>query len=267
MNIKSDWNGPNAAMDSMADLLGELVNLEINIPKNVYQAKHLVSKLGLTYDRIQCCVNGCMLFCKTNSELENCKVTSDFYSHYFGNDVPCRRNRPNHNDEGDIDPSFSPISIFNRNGRGSKKCGKRSFTSMEMQSTVTYILLNFPEIQPYLKLFVNTWGNEAIYTEFSKCLTKYIMNKYCVNGFKFQTEEVSRNKKTNNIGVFIQGDVDGTGQTIEYYGVIHEIIEVRYLGWPKNKIVLFRCKWFDLSHRGTKVDQQHNIIEVKQIKK
>ncbi|KAK6782140.1 hypothetical protein RDI58_019936 [Solanum bulbocastanum] len=58
------------------------------------------------------------------------------------------------------------------------------------------------------------------------------MNKYCVNGFKFQTEAVSRNKKTNNSSVYIQGDVDGTGQTIEYYGVIQEIIEVRYSGWP-----------------------------------
>jgi len=73
MNIKSDWNVPNAAMDSMVDLLGELVNPEFNIPKNFYQAKRLVSKLGLTYDRIHCCVNGCMLFYKTDSELENCK--------------------------------------------------------------------------------------------------------------------------------------------------------------------------------------------------
>ncbi|KAG5595354.1 hypothetical protein H5410_036586 [Solanum commersonii] len=48
MNIKSDWNVPNAAMDSMVDLLGELVNPEFNIPKNFYQAKRLVSNLGLT---------------------------------------------------------------------------------------------------------------------------------------------------------------------------------------------------------------------------
>ncbi|KAK6773869.1 hypothetical protein RDI58_029108 [Solanum bulbocastanum] len=65
------------------------------------------------------------------------------------------------------------------------------------------------------------------------------MTKYCVNGFKFQTEEVSRNKKTNNREVYIQGDVDVIGQTIKYYGFIQEIIEVRYLGWPKKKIVLF----------------------------
>ncbi|KAK6784240.1 hypothetical protein RDI58_017694 [Solanum bulbocastanum] len=93
------------------------------------------------------------------------------------------------------------------------------------------------------------------------------MNKYCVNGFKFQTEEVSKNKKTNNSGVYIQGDVDGIGQTIEYYGVIQEIIEVRYSGWPNKKVVLSWCEWFDPSHRGTKVDHQHNIIEVKHNRK
>ncbi|KAK6789613.1 hypothetical protein RDI58_013413 [Solanum bulbocastanum] len=93
------------------------------------------------------------------------------------------------------------------------------------------------------------------------------MNKYCVNDFKVQTEKVSRNKKTNNSGVYIQGDVDGTGQTIEYYGVIQEIIELRYSGCPKKKIVLFWCEWFDPSHRSTKVDHQHNIIEVKHTRK
>ncbi|KAG5599968.1 hypothetical protein H5410_031338 [Solanum commersonii] len=48
------------------------------------------------------------------------RETCDFYSYYFGHDVSCRRNRPNRNDEGDIDPLFPPISIFNQNGRGSK---------------------------------------------------------------------------------------------------------------------------------------------------
>ncbi|KAG5595090.1 hypothetical protein H5410_036322 [Solanum commersonii] len=70
---------------------------------------------------------------------------------------------PNRNDEGNIDPSFPPISISNQNGRGSIKNGKRGFTDMEMQSVVTHIFLNCPEIQPYVNLFVNTWVNEAIY--------------------------------------------------------------------------------------------------------
>ncbi|KAK6794107.1 hypothetical protein RDI58_007560 [Solanum bulbocastanum] len=97
---------------------------------------------------------------------------------------------------------------------------------MEMQSAMTHVFLNCPEIQSYVK-----------------------------------------NKKINNSGVYMQSDADSTGQTIEYYGVIQEIIEVRYSGWPKKKIVLFRCEWFDLSHRGTKMDHQHYIIEVKHTKK
>ncbi|KAG5605340.1 hypothetical protein H5410_026832 [Solanum commersonii] len=102
------------------------------------------------------------------------RETSDFYSYYFGHDVSCRRNRPNRNDKGDIDPIFPPISIFNQNGRGSKKRRKRGFTDMEMQSAVTHILLNCPEIQSYVNLFVNTWGNEAIYTNFFKWLRNYM---------------------------------------------------------------------------------------------
>ncbi|KAG5595151.1 hypothetical protein H5410_036383, partial [Solanum commersonii] len=101
------------------------------------------------------------------------RETVDFYSYYFGNEVPCRKIRSNHNDEGDIDPLFPLISIFNQNGRGSKKCGKQDFTTMEIQLVVTHILLNFIEIQSYINLFVNTWGNEAIYTRFSKWLKKY----------------------------------------------------------------------------------------------
>ncbi|KAG5605551.1 hypothetical protein H5410_027043 [Solanum commersonii] len=78
------------------------------------------------------------------------RETCGFYSYYFGHDVSCSRNRPNRNDEGDIDPLFPPISIFNQNGRGSKKRRKRGFTDMEMQSAVTHILLNCPEIQSYV---------------------------------------------------------------------------------------------------------------------
>ena len=65
-----DWNVPYASMDLIVDFLGELLNPEFNIPKNFYQAKRFVSKLGLTYNRIHC-VNGCMFFYKTDSELEN----------------------------------------------------------------------------------------------------------------------------------------------------------------------------------------------------
>ncbi|KAG5584939.1 hypothetical protein H5410_045373, partial [Solanum commersonii] len=137
------------------------------------------------------------------------RETGDFYSYYFGNDVSCRRNRPNRNDEGDIDPLFPPKSIFNQNGRGSKKREKRGFTDMEMQSAVTHILLNCPEIQSYVNLFVNTWGNEAIYIEFSKWLKElfdvelettlqhpqHILEEVSDDEILNVEEEISENKK------------------------------------------------------------------------
>ena len=72
MNNKPDWNVPNAYMDSMVDLLDELVKPECNIPQNFYQAKRLLSKLELTYDRIHCCVNDCMMSYNNDNDLENC---------------------------------------------------------------------------------------------------------------------------------------------------------------------------------------------------
>ena len=57
----------------------------------------------------------------------------------------------NQNYEGNIDPLFQLISIFNQNGRGSKKRGNQGFNDKEMQSVVIHILLYYPEIQPYVK--------------------------------------------------------------------------------------------------------------------
>ncbi|XP_049403003.1 uncharacterized protein LOC125866713 [Solanum stenotomum] len=84
------------------------------------------------------------------------------------------------------------------------------------------------------------------------------MSKYFINGYKFHTEEWSKGKKTNNSGVWVKGEGD-----IDYYGVLQEIIELDYVvGWPKKKLVIFRCKWYDPDSSGTKVHPQYKIIEI-----
>ncbi|KAK6783057.1 hypothetical protein RDI58_020853 [Solanum bulbocastanum] len=129
------------------------------------------------------------------------RETGDFYSYYLGDDVSCRRNKSNRNDEGNIDPLFPPMSIL-----------------IKMIKDLKNVYDECSSVQHLQLVKEVTLGPE------SQVLT---VNKYCVNDFKFQIKEVSRNKKTNNSGVYIQGDVDDTGQTIEYYDVIQEIIEVR----------------------------------------
>ncbi|XP_059299092.1 uncharacterized protein LOC132051859 isoform X1 [Lycium ferocissimum] len=134
--------------------------------------------------------------------------------------------------------------------------------------------------------FVDTHGPDAVYPMFSQWFREYVHNpvnydvhgqflrdiawgpdakvrklsKYFLNGYRFHTEEWSKGKKTNNSGVWVKGDGD-----VDYYGVLQEILELEYpIGWPKKKLVLFRCKWYDPTPRSaTKVHRHYKIVEIK----
>ncbi|CAN1271824.1 hypothetical protein LINPERPRIM_LOCUS14322 [Linum perenne] len=82
------------------------------------------------------------------------------------------------------------------------------------------------------------------------CYKGYIINGYC-----FHTKDHEKTLKTQNSGVIVIGD-DGVGvDTIDYYGVLREIIELKYLGG--RRVVLFRCDWCDVydKTRGMQVDE------------
>ncbi|KAM3344018.1 hypothetical protein P3S68_026109 [Capsicum galapagoense] len=152
LSIKSDWNVLQGAMDAVIDLMHELVDPNLEIPDNFYKAKRLVSKLGLSSMRIDCCENGCMLYYKDDIDLESfavkkqqhriegsmceaylTKEMTDFCLYYFASDIPCSRNRTNHYDNGG-EVAREPLSIFNQPGEGSKKRTRRHLSSIEFKS-------------------------------------------------------------------------------------------------------------------------------------
>ena len=60
---KSNWNAPDQLLEFVTRMLVDThLPRETSLPTSYYEAKRLVSKLGLTAKRIDCCVNGCMLF-------------------------------------------------------------------------------------------------------------------------------------------------------------------------------------------------------------
>ncbi|XP_009611817.2 uncharacterized protein [Nicotiana tomentosiformis] len=73
LQIKSDSFITQSGMNSIIGLMNELNPSNIYLPKDFYTAKKLVSKLGLSSERIHCCENGCMLFYKYDASLENYK--------------------------------------------------------------------------------------------------------------------------------------------------------------------------------------------------
>ncbi|XP_058774236.1 uncharacterized protein LOC131648500 [Vicia villosa] len=75
---------------------------------------------------------------------------------------------------------------------------------------------------------------------------------YVINGYRFHTKQRDARRKTQNSGVTLAAitksfsstkDENPITQSITYYGMITEIIEVDYYG--KLKFMLFRCDWFE----------------------
>ncbi|GAU25221.1 hypothetical protein TSUD_17330 [Trifolium subterraneum] len=59
---KSNWNVPEDCLEFFSKMMLDATPVKGNLPTSYYHAKRLVSKLGLQVKKIDCCVQGCMLF-------------------------------------------------------------------------------------------------------------------------------------------------------------------------------------------------------------
>lgn len=83
---------------------------------------------------------------------------------------------------------------------------------------------------------------------------------YDVNGYRFHTSSYGKNKSTVNSHICVKGEwYDDTEH--DYYGIIEEIVELEFHGL-NNKVVLFKCHWFDVVN-GVRVDKDHGLVEIK----
>lgn len=80
-------------------------------------------------------------------------------------------------------------------------------------------------------------------------------DKYVVNGFRFHTRELEHKRKTQNSGVSVKAatssfssirDENPILSELDYYGVITEIVELRY---GDHGVVLFGCDWVSKGKR------------------
>lgn len=76
--VKSNWNVPNKCLDLFAKMMLDVTLVKENMPTSYYDAKRMVSKLGLEVKKIDCYIRGCMLFYdsefgKNDGALKECK--------------------------------------------------------------------------------------------------------------------------------------------------------------------------------------------------
>lgn len=89
---------------------------------------------------------------------------------------------------------------------------------------------------------------------------------YTLNGVKFHSSDISKNRKTQNNGVFLSATTstylrnpndDPTIDDLSYHGVLENVFEVCY-GHDTLKFPMFHCKWYD----GFKKDE-FGLVSVK----
>ncbi|WCJ39822.1 hypothetical protein M5689_020781 [Euphorbia peplus] len=78
---------------------------------------------------------------------------------------------------------------------------------------------------------------------------------YIVNGYRFRIDDRDKQRRSQNCGVSVSSDIGSEEGPVDYYGILTEVIELKYLG--EKRIVLFKCKWFDVHDnvRGLKIDE------------
>lgn len=81
--------------------------------------------------------------------------------------------------------------------------------------------------------------------------------RYNINGFKFRAEGDVEKVSMNN-GVCVSS-YDG----IDYYGFLEDVVELTYNGDDRPyTTTLFKCKWIDITKKGTVVDKNYKLVEV-----
>ncbi|XP_026378541.1 uncharacterized protein LOC113272978 [Papaver somniferum] len=173
--------------------------------------------------------------------------------------------------------AVNKLSVFRQSGEFQGKKRVASFSEEEFQQMKLAVLKNCDErTQIYLEGTSHAhrkhteefprWFERKIYqlhketSQVSEellslaggpCREALSFNIYTVNGYRFQTKRWEQGRTTQNAGVCVTIEKD-------YFGVLTDIIELRYVGGFR--VVLFKCDWRDVdSDRGCRKDK-HGVV-------
>ncbi|XP_050207480.1 uncharacterized protein LOC126656899 [Mercurialis annua] len=191
--------------------------------------------------------------------------TTKFASFYFKDGdpmLPCRMQR-NEVCEMDVDDDFDRLSIFKPKGRPVEK-----FKLYEINPEIIQT-----EVVVKLESEFSFWFEQYV-KDPTVCTNLYILSLakgplrsvktfkgYCMNGFKFNTEEYGEDRVTMNSGVCVKGSLYGPAES-DFYGMLTDIIELEYPTLPIKR-PFFKCNWFDPTKKvGMIVHPRYNIVDV-----
>ncbi|XP_020085892.1 uncharacterized protein LOC109708518 [Ananas comosus] len=192
-----------------------------------------------------------------------------------------RLNRVGRNYEGESIYDRSTLSVFSQKGSSLGEYKRELMDISDLRRAHMYVLKNCPEVIPFIREHrelvegyddrnIDKRHEEQFSDWFEDTITIMYNNKdgrvstellqlargpdrrvfcysgYLINGFRFHTKEREETLKSQNSGVWVQGD-DGYCSR-DYFGQLLDIIELQYQG--SNKVFLFKCHWWDVCTVG-----------------
>jgi hypothetical protein len=72
MAVKSKYFFSNNCYNDLMKLINDILSKPHKVPKDMYQSKKMMSALGLKYEKIDVCLDNCMLFWKEHANEKKC---------------------------------------------------------------------------------------------------------------------------------------------------------------------------------------------------
>ncbi|KAK1608362.1 hypothetical protein QYE76_032035 [Lolium multiflorum] len=206
-----------------------------------------------------------------------------FCSRFFKDGTETRFNKDDRNQDVRRKPDRDEMEVFSVGAKGLGKSILKHFDK-EFDKMVWYVLNNCDDVERYINEFRQELGGrgvrdieETVQREFAGWFANHVRQldnasedlkslaagpdrrvvvyAGCnVKGARFRTLTRDKDLKTQNSGVATKGSFGDADET-EYYGVLQEVLELQY-GSNKHgdrSVYLFRCDWFDLASRGSKI--------------
>ncbi|KAK8578248.1 hypothetical protein V6N13_090915 [Hibiscus sabdariffa] len=79
-----------------------------------------------------------------------------------------------------------------------------------------------------------------------------------VNGVRFHTKARDEHMTSQNSGVTVEGNHEE--DQINFYGILIDIIQLNYI--KDYKVVLFKCKWFDLGNKKRRIHRDDHLLSI-----
>ncbi|KAK1676993.1 hypothetical protein QYE76_037841 [Lolium multiflorum] len=202
---------------------------------------------------------------------------------FFKDGTETRFNKDDRNQDIRRKPDPDEMEVFSVGAKGLGKSILKHFDK-EFDNMVWYVLNNCDDVERYINEFRQELGGrgvrdieETVQREFAGWFANHVRQldnasedlkslaagpdrrvvvyAGCnVKGARFRTLTRDKDLKTQNSGVATKGSFGDADET-DYYGVLQEVLELQY-GTNKHgdrSVYLFRCDWFDLASKGSKI--------------